>query len=47
MPFNQQLSFPCELTLRSTPRGPRLFKWPVKEIESQLGGGMRTVAGST
>lgn len=34
MPFNQQLSFPCELTLRSTPRGPRLFKWPVKEIES-------------
>lgn len=34
MPFNQQLAFPCELTLRSTPRGPRLFKWPVKEIES-------------
>ena len=33
MPFNQQMSFPCELTLRSTPRGPRLFRWPVKEIE--------------
>jgi fructan beta-fructosidase len=37
MPFNQQLSFPCELTLRSTPRGPRLFKSPVKEIESLRG----------
>lgn len=33
MPFNQQLTFPCELTLRSTPRGPRLLKWPVKEID--------------
>jgi sucrose-6-phosphate hydrolase SacC (GH32 family) len=33
MPFNQQMSFPCELTLRSTPEGIRMFKWPVKEIE--------------
>jgi fructan beta-fructosidase len=34
MPFNQQMSFPCELTLHSTPDGPRMFKYPVKEIES-------------
>jgi len=34
MPFNQQLSIPCQLTLRSTPDGPRLFKYPVKEIEA-------------
>lgn len=34
MPFNQQLGFPLELSLKSTPRGPRLFKLPVKEIES-------------
>lgn len=32
MPFNQQLSFPRELTLHSTPDGPRLFREPVKEI---------------
>ena len=33
MPFNQQVSFPCELTLRSTPSGPRIFREPIKEIE--------------
>ena len=33
MPFNQQQSFPCELTLRTTPHGIRLFRYPVKEIE--------------
>lgn len=33
MPFNQQMSFPRELTLRSTPEGPRLFSEPVVEIE--------------
>jgi sucrose-6-phosphate hydrolase SacC (GH32 family) len=32
MPFNQQVSFPCELTLRSTPNGPRIFREPIKEI---------------
>ena len=37
MPFSQNMSFPTELTLRSTPRGPRLFRWPVKEIESLYG----------
>ncbi|MDB5292517.1 MAG: sacC [Phycisphaerales bacterium] len=34
MPFNQQMSFPCVMTLRNTPDGPRLFRMPVKEIES-------------
>jgi sucrose-6-phosphate hydrolase SacC (GH32 family) len=33
MPFNQQMTFPCELTLRKTPEGPRLWRMPVKEIE--------------
>ncbi|MBS1724335.1 MAG: glycoside hydrolase family 32 protein [Armatimonadetes bacterium] len=32
MPFNQQVSFPCELSLRSTPAGPRLFRSPIKEV---------------
>ena len=34
MPFNQQMGFPCELTLRSTHKGPRLFRWPIAEIDS-------------
>lgn len=34
MPFNQQMSFPCELTLRTFPEGIRLCKYPVREIES-------------
>lgn len=34
MPFNQQMSFPCELNLRTTIEGVRLCRWPVKEIES-------------
>jgi sucrose-6-phosphate hydrolase SacC (GH32 family) len=34
MPFNQQVSFPCELTLRTTDDGIRIYRWPVKEIES-------------
>ena len=33
MPFNQQMSFPCELTLRDTPTGLRMFRNPVAEIE--------------
>ena len=32
MPFNQQISFPCELTLRSTPDGVRLFREPAREL---------------
>jgi len=34
MPFNQQMSFPCELSLRTTPRGVRLCRMPVQEISS-------------
>ena len=34
MPFNQQMTIPVDLTLRSTPAGPRLFAWPVEESES-------------
>ena len=32
MPFNQQLSFPCDLTLRSLPEGLRVCRQPVGEI---------------
>src|SRR5207249_12293979 len=32
MTFNQQMSFPCELTLRALPEGLRLCRVPVKEI---------------
>jgi len=34
MPFNQQLLFPVELTLRTTDEGLRMFAYPVKEIKS-------------
>ena len=33
MPFNQQMSFPVELSLKSTPDGIRLYRTPVREIE--------------
>jgi fructan beta-fructosidase len=33
MPFNGQLSFPVELSLRSFADGPRLCRMPVREIE--------------
>jgi sucrose-6-phosphate hydrolase SacC (GH32 family) len=32
MPFNQQMSFPCTLTLHDTPDGLCLFREPVAEI---------------
>lgn len=34
MPFNQQMSFPCELTLRTTAEGIRLHREPVAEIRN-------------
>jgi sucrose-6-phosphate hydrolase SacC (GH32 family) len=34
MPFSQQMTVPCELTLRRTPDGVRLCSWPVREIEA-------------
>ncbi len=32
MPFSQMISFPCELTLHTTPDGPRICRKPIKEI---------------
>jgi sucrose-6-phosphate hydrolase SacC (GH32 family) len=32
MPFNQEVSFPCEFTLHTTPKGLRLFREPIKEL---------------
>ena len=34
MPFNQQMGFPVELTLRTTEEGIRMFSEPIKEIEN-------------
>ena len=34
MPFSGQFSFPSKLDLRNTKAGIRLFRWPIKEIES-------------
>lgn len=34
MPFNQQMTIPVDLSLRLTAAGPRLYAWPVEEIES-------------
>lgn len=34
VPHNQQMAFPVELKLRSTPAGVRLFCWPIEEIDS-------------
>jgi fructan beta-fructosidase len=33
MPFNQCMSFPTTMELRTTDDGIRLYRWPVKEIE--------------
>jgi sucrose-6-phosphate hydrolase SacC (GH32 family) len=33
MPFNQQMAFPTDLSLRTTTEGIRLFRWPVPEIQ--------------
>jgi fructan beta-fructosidase len=34
MPFNQQMTLPCELTLHHTPEGDRLFAMPASELNS-------------
>ena len=33
MPFNQQMNFPCECSLRTFPEGVRMCRVPVREIE--------------
>jgi fructan beta-fructosidase len=42
MPFSQQVTFPCELTLRSTVAGPRLFRQPIREIATLHAGPPQT-----
>jgi sucrose-6-phosphate hydrolase SacC (GH32 family) len=37
MPFNQQMAFPRELTLVTTPQGIRMARTPVREIETIRG----------
>ena len=37
MPFNQQMSIPCEITLRKLPEGIRLCRVPVREIKKLRG----------
>ena len=37
MPFNQLLTFPCDLTLRHTAEGPRLTWAPVREMATLRG----------
>ncbi|MDR1864118.1 MAG: glycoside hydrolase family 32 protein [Bacteroidales bacterium] len=37
MPFNSMMTFPTELTLRSTREGVRMFSEPVREIEQLYG----------
>ena len=34
MPFSQEISFPCELTLHNTAQGLRVFRKPIQAIES-------------
>ncbi|WP_372725889.1 glycoside hydrolase family 32 protein [Novipirellula sp.] len=37
VPHNQQMAFPVEMSLKTTPEGIRLFCWPIKEIDSLVG----------
>jgi sucrose-6-phosphate hydrolase SacC (GH32 family) len=46
MPFSQQMSFPRELTLRTTPAGVRLFREPIAGIASLHGTGTDVPAGT-
>lgn len=37
MPFNQQMTFPCDMTLHTTPQGLRIYRRPVPEISKLHG----------
>lgn len=37
MPFNQQMTFPCDLTLHTTPAGLRIYRTPAPEISKLHG----------
>ena len=37
MPFNQQMTFPCDLTLRTVDGSLRVFRQPAREIERLQG----------
>jgi fructan beta-fructosidase len=37
MPFNQQMTFPCDMTLRTTAHGLRIYRRPVAEISKLHG----------
>lgn len=41
MAFNQQMGFPVELSLQTTPGGIRLVKWPAREIRRLFTGVLR------
>jgi sucrose-6-phosphate hydrolase SacC (GH32 family) len=47
MPFNQQASFACELTLRRLPQGLVLCRWPIREIGGLYCGKPLTLANYT
>lgn len=46
MPFSQLVSFPCELTLRTSPDGIRLYREPIREIELLRGRSWQWDAGA-
>lgn len=46
MPFNQQMGFPVELSLQTTPDGIRLVKWPAQELGNLVTGVTQDVLSS-
>lgn len=44
LPYNQQMAFPCDLTLRTTPAGVRLCAFPVPEISSLVSSSQQVTA---
>lgn len=46
MPFNQQMTIPCELTLRKTADGVRMFAEPVRELAGLRGASRTNLRGA-